>query len=162
MELDRKTIRRLAGRAEEASRRCYAPYSRFAVGAAVLVAALTVLDRLSGGRFLALLRLDKLLFLALLVLAAAGLHALFLDQLAPLVRRAFEPERDRSERLVSILSGGGILLVVAVAGSVARMTASPTRTASAPAAAARRISAFVRTPLSATRTRSAGMRESRP
>ena len=39
MDLDRKTIRRLAGRAEEASRRCYAPYSRFAVGAAVLASS---------------------------------------------------------------------------------------------------------------------------
>ena len=88
----------------------------FAVGAAVLVAALTVLDRLSGSLVLSRLRVDKLLFLALLVLAAGGLHALFFDQLAPLVRRAFEAGRDRSERLVSILSGGGILLVVAVAG----------------------------------------------
>ena len=87
-----------------------------AVWLAVAIAALTVLDRLAGGGFLAVLRLDKLLYLALLVLAAAGLHALFLDQLAPLVRRALEPDRDRSERLVSILSGGGILLVVAVAG----------------------------------------------
>ncbi|MBQ6104184.1 MAG: hypothetical protein IJL06_11005, partial [Kiritimatiellae bacterium] len=88
----------------------------FAVGAAVLVAALTVLDRLTGAHDLTRLRVDKLLFLALLLLAAVGLLQLFVDQVVPLVRRGFDASLDRSSRLVSFLAGAGLLLVAAVAG----------------------------------------------
>jgi len=87
-----------------------------AVGAAVLGAAITILDRLSGALDLTHLRLDKLLFLALLLLAGVGLLQLFVDQIVPLVRRGLDGELDRSSRLVSFLSGAGILAVVAVAG----------------------------------------------
>ncbi len=87
-----------------------------AVGLAALVAALTVLDRLSGALDLSSVRVDKLLFLVLLLLAAAGLHALLFGQLAPLVRRGFDASLDRSVRLVSFLAGAGILAFVAVAG----------------------------------------------
>lgn len=88
----------------------------WAVGAAVLGAALTVLDRLSGALDLSRMRLDKLLFLALLLLAAVGLLQLFVDQFVPLARRGLDESLDRSSRLVSFLSGAGILAVVAVAG----------------------------------------------
>jgi Flp pilus assembly protein TadD len=104
------------GKAPDGSARAPLRMLPFAVGAALLVAALTVLDRLSGSLVLSRLRVDKLLFLALLLLAAVGLLELFVDQVVPLVRRGFDESLDRSSRLVSFLSGAGILLVVAVAG----------------------------------------------
>ena len=74
------------------------------------------LNVLSGALDLTHLRLDKLLFLALLLLAAVGLLQLFVDQVVPLARRGLDESLDRSSRLVSFLSGAGILAVVAVAG----------------------------------------------
>ncbi len=85
--------------------------------AAALVAALAVADKALDFLSLEGLRLDKALFLLLLVAAAAGLHAFFVEAFVPLVRRAFDGTCGRSERLVSGIVGAGTLACTAVAGS---------------------------------------------
>ena len=85
---------------------------RPAAVAAAAVAAVVALDRASSGIDLTGHRVDKILFLAILVAAAVGVHAMAAKCLAPLARTAGDRSADRSARLVSGASFAAIAAVI--------------------------------------------------
>lgn len=86
----------------------------WAAAAAAAIAAIVAIDKVSAGIDLAGFRIDKALFLALLLAGAIGLHAIAARCFAPLVRTALgRTGADVSARVVSGLSFLSIALVAA-------------------------------------------------
>ena len=82
----------------------------FAALAAAAVAGVVALDRASSFLDLSGHRVDKLLFLAILVAAAVGIHAVAAKCLASIARTALDRSADRSARLVSGVSAAALAL----------------------------------------------------
>ncbi len=90
--------------------------TKIAVFISGLVAALVVIDKLTGTTQLDVIRLDKWLIAVLLGLAFVGAHAMVVGQLVGLGRNVFNSTETQSTRLITGLSGIGIaVLVLAVA-----------------------------------------------